>query len=677
MGELTQENRLISISTPLPKDELLLTSFEGTEYISDLFEYKIEVLSKNHSIKAEDLIGKNITVTIQNDQKRTFNGYVNHFIYGEVKADNLRTYRLTIVPWLWFLSKTNNHRIFQEMTTKDIVSQVFRDLQFTDFNYNAAGNSTAREYCVQYNESSLDFISRLLEEDGIAYYFEQTGDKHVLQIVDEKNAYQEFDETNLTYSKGSQPNTQITRWEHLYEFRKGMWSLNDYDFKSPTKAQLQTTSTTSQFANVKNYEHYEYGPYFDFTGIKDLTKKRIEAEETPINVIEASSDCSSFYAGGRFKLAKHAVKEEEGSYIITAIRHRAFDNSYLAGKESQSEYGNDFTCIPDTVHYRPPLVHPKPVMQGPQSALVVGPGGEEIYIDADGRIKVQFYWDREGKQDENSSCFIRVMQPWAGNGWGTSFIPRIGMEVVVNFFDGDPDRPIVTGSVYNGDNKPPFSSKTQSGIRTRSTKGGASSDFNELRFDDSKGSEELYIHAEKNQNNVVENNETTRVGRNRTETIGANEKISIGSNKTETIGINKAETIGVAKELTIGGAYQVSVGAAMNESVGGAKAQEVGAAKATIVGGSVTETYGKNQTTDIGEDHTETVGKRQRITVGEDLVIDVGDQIVFKTGKASITMKKDGSITIKGKNISILGSGKINIKSSSNVILKGSKIISN
>ena len=401
---LTQDNRLLSITSPLGKDELLLTAFEGTEAISDLFEFQIEVLSKNHSITPDKLIGKTVSLKIHDKQERTFHGYISQFTYGEIKADNLRVYRLTMVPWLWFLTKTSNHRIFQNKNTKEIVLQVFQDLGFTDFDYKATGNNKQREYCVQYNESDFEFVSRLLEEDGIAYYFEQKKDAHVLHIVDAQNAYQLCKETGLTYSKGNQPNTQINRWEHLYEFRKGRWSLNDYDFKFPTKSQLKSTASTSKFANVKKYEHYEYTPYHDFAGIGDLTKKRMEAEEAPMDTIEGSSDCSSFYAGGKFQLKKHAVKEEQGEYVIITIQHKASDDSYLAGNEDKSEYRNDFICIPEKVYYRPPLVRQKPWMQGPQSATVVGPKGEEIYTDDFGRIKVQFHWDREGKNNENSSC---------------------------------------------------------------------------------------------------------------------------------------------------------------------------------------------------------------------------------------------------------------------------------
>lgn len=545
MSELTQDQRLISIKTPLAEHELLLTSIDGVERISDLFEFQLETLSSNHSIRPEQLIGKTVTVTIQNEQRRTFNGYVRRFIYGEVKADNLRVYRLIVVPWLWFLSKTNNYRIFQNKTTKDIVCEVFKNLGFNDFDFKAEGNPKPREYCAQCNESDLDFVSRLLEEDGIAYFFRQTGDSHTLVLVDEKNTFPECAETNLEYSKGNQPKTQINRWEHGYEFRTGKWALNDYAYEYPSKSQLQTTVSMSGFANARNYEHYEYLHYYDFAGLNELTRKRIEAEEASLNVIAGASDCSSFYAGGKFRLAKHAVAAEQGSYLITSIRHRASESSYLAGHEKQSGYTNEFSCIPDSVHFRPPLVHQKPIMRGPQSAIVVGSAGEEIYVDKQGRIKVQFIWDREGRRDENSTCFIRVMQPWAGAGWGSSFVPRVGMEVIVQFLGGDPDRPIIAGSVYNGDNRPPFESKTQSGIRTNSSKGGGG--WNELRFDDLKGSEEIYLQAQRNYRRLVKHDEEAEIQADQRQSIKMNRHVTV-SEGNEVIEIKSGDRSLVVKK---------------------------------------------------------------------------------------------------------------------------------
>jgi len=505
MDQISQEHRLISIFSPLSKDELLLTSFQGGEYISRLFEFQLEVLSSNVTLEPQKLVGEQVTVTLQEDSERYFTGFVSRFSFGEIKANNLRQYKLTIVPWLWFLTKTNNQRIFQEMNTKDIVSQVFKEHGFNDFEFMAKGGNK-REYCVQYGESDFDFITRLLEEDGIAYYFKHEKEKHQLFLVDKKNAYEYCDEKEVTYSKGNQAESQITQWEHNYEFRKGEWTINDYNFKEPNKKLIISSKTKSDFSKVKKFEHYEYPSMYDTADGDNLVSIRMEAEEATISTIEATSDCSSFYAGGKFKLTKHAAKSEKDNYIITGIYHRAYDNSYFSGNEGQSEYGNNFVCIPADVHFRPLRTQTKPVMKGPQSAIVTGPSGEEIYIDKFGRIKVQFIWDREGENNESSSCYLRVVQSWAGDQWGSSFIPRIGQEVIVNFLDGDPDRPLVTGTVYNGTNKPPYASKTQSGIKTQSTKGAGKQNYNELRFEDLKGSEEIFIQAEKDFNILVKNN---------------------------------------------------------------------------------------------------------------------------------------------------------------------------
>ena len=523
MDQITQEHRLISISSPLEKDKLLITSFQGGEYISRLYEFQIEVLSTDVDLNPQKLVGEQVAVTLQNDKERIFTGYVSRFSFGEIKANDLRQYKLTIVPWLWFLTKASNNRIFQEVNTKDIVSKVFKDHGFNDFVFKAQGGKV-REYCVQYGESDFDFITRLLEEDGIAYYFKHTKDKHTMFIVDKQNAYEYCDESEVTYSKGNQSEAQITQWEHHYEFRKGEWTINDYNFKEPKKNLIVSSKTKNKFSKVKKFEHYEYPSMYDTADGDSLVSIRMEAEEVAISTIEATSDCSTFYAGGKFKVTKHAAKSEKDNYIITGIYHRAFDNSYFTGSEGQSEYGNNFVCVPADVHFRPLRTQTKPVMKGPQSAVVTGPSGEEIYIDKFGRIKVQFIWDREGKKDESSSCYLRVVQSWAGDQWGASFIPRIGQEVIVNFLDGDPDRPLVTGSVYNGENKPPYASKTQSGIKTQSTKGAGKQNYNELRFEDLKGSEEIFVQAEKDLNVLVKNDHTRTLNKGN-ETI----KISKGN----------------------------------------------------------------------------------------------------------------------------------------------------
>ncbi len=644
MGQLTQEHRLISISGfSLGTDTFVITSLEGSEYLSDLFEFELEVLSENLNISADSIIGKPATVTVQNDVNRKFNGYVRSMTYGEVGAHNLRSYRLTLVPWLWFLTKTNNCRIFQEMSAKDIVTQVFNELGFNDFEFKASGGST-REYCVQYNESDFNFVSRLLEEEGIAYYFEHTDTKHQMVLVDQANAYQDCAETDLEYSNGSSPNIQVSRWEHLYDFKKGMWTLNDYNFKEPQKNLTATTRTNSTFSNNATYEHYEYPTQYDFGKGKDLVKIRLEAEESLRDCVQGTSDCSSFYAGGRFTLAKHDTASEQGSFILVGVNHHITDTTFFSGEEGHTDYSNDFICVPSDVHFRPSPIHEKPLMKGPQSAVVVGPAGEEIYIDEYGRIKVQFIWDRQGELNENSSCFIRVVQSWAGNQWGSSFIPRIGHEVIVNFLDGDPDRPLVTGSVYNGKNKPVYSSKTQSGIKSRSTKGGTAQNFNELRFDDKKGNEQIYIHAEKNLDTHVENNETLTVENDRTKKVEKNETYDVGENRTKTIGSNQSETIGDNKTTKVGGNHSEVISKNMEIQIS------------------------KNLTEKVGGSYTETVTKDSKHSAST-ITFSAEKEIVLKTGSAKIVMKKNGDITISGKNITVKGSG--------NVVLKGSKVTAN
>ncbi len=647
MGNITQDNRTISISDfSLGKDTLLLAGFTGKEYISDLFQFKIDILSENLELTAEQLVAKACTLTVHSKTKRYFNGYISHVAIGEVNASKLREYTLTMVPWLWFLDKTNNHRIFQEKNTKEIVTQIFKDLGFNDFDFKAEGGSK-REYCIQHNESDLHFISRLLEEEGIAYYFKHDDKKHMLVIVDQQNAYEECAQTNIEYARGSigsNTESQINAWQHQYAFQKGQWTLNDYNFKEPDKNLLTNTKTNSQFANNEKFEHYEYPGLHDTGTGNAINKMRMDAEEVSINTVSAESNCSSFYAGGKFKLAKHALKSEKGSYVIIQVEHSAYDPSYTTSASDAAAYKNEFTCIPADVHFRPKQKHKRPVMRGPQSALVVGPAGEEIYIDEFGRIKVQFIWDREGKKDENSTCFIRVMQSWAGNQWGTSFIPRMGHEVIVNFLDGDPDRPIVTGSVYNGKNKPVYSSKTQSGIKTRSTKKATAENFNELRFEDKKGSEQIYIHAEKNMDTRVENDETLTVDNDRTKLIKRDENSTIENDRNKTVNNNQTERIKKNKTINVGVDHN--------------------------------ETIDSNMTIHVDKDLKESVSGNYTESVVKDyslrartITMDADDKITIRTGAAQIVMKSNGDITISGKTI--------NIKGSSNVVIKGSKVLTN
>ena len=542
---------------------------------------------------------------------------------------------------------------------------------FNDFEFRASGLKN-REYCIQHNESDLHFVLRLLEEDGISYYFKHTDSKHQLILVDHSAVAETCDETDLEYSQGSNPNAQITRWDRRYAFKKNKWTLNDYDFKSPDKVLLKDTTTKSPFGKDDKFEHYEYPGLYESSLGADLATMRIEAEEMERDVVFGGGNCSSFCPGYKFKLAKHAHTNESGTFVLTSVSHSAFDHSHLTDQHTESAgYTNYFNCVPEDVHIRPPRRHFRPYMRGPQTAVVVGPSGEEIYYDEHGRIKVQFIWDREGEKNENSSCWLRVSQTWAGNGWGSHFIPRIGHEVIVNFFDGDPDRPFVSGSVYNGKNKIPYENtaqKTCSGIKTRSSKDGSAANYNEFRFDDKKGEEQVYIHAEKNMDTMIENDETLTVDHDRIKHIKNDETYTIDNNRKKTIANNQTESIGKDKSTSVGGDHSETIKGNMSITVKQNLLEKIEVDYTENVDGEKKSTIKKDLTESIKANHSESVTKNYTLKAKK-IQLTADDEITFKTGSASIIMKKNGDIQIKGKKITVKGSG--------DVIIKGSNIKEN
>jgi len=714
-----QENRLIAIDTPLGKDVLLLAGFRGTEGLSRLFSFELNILSENHNISFEDIIGKNVTISVvlADEDKRYFNGLISRFSQGrgggEAGGDpRFSHYRATMVPWPWLLTRTADCRIFQKFSVTDIVEKIFKEKGFSDFKVKLHDSYEKRDYCVQYRETDFNFVSRLLEEEGIHYFFEHEDGKHTLVLADapqENNPCPKQKTARYQISAGGWLEEDvITGLEKMQEIRPGKYSLSDFNFEIPNTG-LEVNVPSKQKLGPGEREVYDYpGLYTKKAEGDRLAKIRMEEEEAQITKIAGSSNCRAFTSGYRFTLSDFYRSDMNNKdYVLTAIEHEANQDWE---KEAELSYANHFTCIPFDVPYRPPRDTVKPVVSGTQTAIVTGPSGEEIYTDEHGRVKVQFHWDREGKKNENSSCWIRVSQLWAGAGWGAMYIPRIGQEVIVDFIEGDPDRPIITGRVYHGTNKPPYGlpdEKTKSTIKSDSSLGGGGS--NEIRFEDKKGSEEIYLHGQKDWTIAIENdknqtvghdetlsvgnnrtktvgvdqkeeigsNKTIQVGANHTEAIGANMSIKVGSNKTETVTINTAETIGVAKELTIGGLYQITVGAAMNETVGAAKAEEIGAAKIVAVGAYSSEKVGKNKSVDAGGNISESAGKdvsvksgkKMSLNSGDDFsikgdkkgVINIADELVIKCGSASITLKSNGDIKISGKKIEISGTQDVKI----------------
>ncbi|MBN1931349.1 MAG: type VI secretion system tip protein VgrG [Desulfobacterales bacterium] len=735
----TQDNRLIAIDTPLGRDVLLLAGFKGAEAISGLFSFNLNLLSENHNVKFEDIIGENVTISIilTDGDKRFFNGIISRFsqLRGNVAAGkytHFSHYAATMVPWPWLLKRTIDSRIFQNLSVPDIVEKIFTEKGFLDYKLLLNDTYDKRDYCVQYRETDFNFVSRLLEEEGICYFFEHEEKKHTLILADASDKFKpcpKQESARYQISACGLPEEDlIASMEKMQEIRPAKYTINDFNFEIPN-TDLKVDVSTKQMLGPGEREIYDYpGLYTKKTQGERLSNIRIEEEETKITTISGSSNCRAFTSGYRFNLLDYYREDmDKKDYVLTHIEHEVFDVSDYPGAfnrstESELPYINRFKCIPYDVPYRPSRDTAKPVVRGTQTAIVVGPAGEEIYPDEHGRVKVQFHWDREGKKDENSSCWIRVSQVWAGAGWGAMHIPRIGQEVIVDFLEGDPDRPIIIGRVYHGTNSPPYplpDEKTKSTLKSDSSLGGGGS--NEIRFEDKKGKEEIYLHGQKDWTIVIENdknqtvghdetlsvgnnrtkevgvdqsetigsNKTIQVGANHTESIGANMSLKVGSNKTETVTINTAETIGAAKELTIGGLYQITVGAAMNETVGAAKAEEIGAVKSVNVGANSSENVGKNKSVDAGGNISQSAGKdvsilsgkKMSLSAGDDFaiigkkkgVIDIKDELLIKCGKASIVLKNGGEILIKGTDISIKGS-KVDIKSSGDIKIKGSKI---
>jgi len=526
MSNLLQDDRPIGVETPLGKDKLLLTGFEGEEKMSGLFSFRLNMMSKDGAIDPTSIIGESVSFWVrhQDEEERWFNGVVNNFVYTG-KDDRTHFYSAQVVPWLWMLTRGSDCRVHEceeQKDAKDVVDALFGELGFSDYKWDVRRALVKRKYCLQYGESHFQFVSRLWEEEGIFYYFQHEQGKHTLVLTDHTNGVYDLKDSEASLlSNLSQPELtdNLSSWSHEYEYVAGKYASKDYNFEDPDQALDSNAPSLVSLKGNSGFEFFDFpGDYAQSSAGDALVKLRMEQEESAYETAAGTSECRSFSPGGKFTMDKHHNDAEAGrSWVLTAVQHRAsLGGSYFGGGSHNDEiYQNSFRCIPDSVVFRPPRIHQKPRVMGMLSGVVVGPGGEEIHTDEYGRIRVQFHWDRHGKKDETSSCWIRVATPWAGNQWGMIHIPRIGHEVIVSFINGDPDVPVVMASVYNANNMPPYSlpdNKTQSGIKTQSSADGSADNFNEIRFEDKKDSEEIYIHAERDLNCVIENNETRKVG---------------------------------------------------------------------------------------------------------------------------------------------------------------------
>lgn len=529
----TQAGQFISVTTPLGDDALLLQKFAGQEGISQLFNFQLELISKKPPIKLESIIGQTVTVNIalSDVSTRHFNGFVSQF--AQTGQDSQFTYyQAEMVPWLWFLSQTSDCRIFQHKAVPEIVMQIFQEFGFQDFRTALQGTYERLDVAMQYRETEFNFISRLMEQAGIFYFFEHERGKHTLVLADQPAAHPVLPVTPVVaYQPGnsSGPGVDVvTRFALRQEWRPGKYAMNDYNFEVPSIDLEVAAASRLEVGGNRRYELYEHpGDYRQKAQGESLARIRLQEIESISQVVTGTSSCRAMSAGYRFTLMGHNRQELNQAYVITTVQHEA-----EVGAAAKESYTNEFGALPHLVPFRPLRLTPQPVVRGPETGVVVGPKGEEIFVDEYGRVKVQFHWDRQGKRDENSSGWIRVAQPWAGKQWGTLFIPRAGDEVVIEFLHGDLRRPIVVGSLYNGEDRPPVSlpaGRTTTTIKSTSSKGGGG--CNELRFEDKKGSEEIYFHGQKDWKTVIEHD--------RYETIGNNQTLEVGNNRTETVGRGK------------------------------------------------------------------------------------------------------------------------------------------
>ncbi len=668
MASYTQEERLMSLTTAAGTDALLITKLHGNDALSRPFLYELEALAApDTQIAFDKLLGEPATVKLlmANGSYAFFNGIIarirqaGQISIGREKPEKFIMYRLDVMPKLWLLSHQARSRIFQQISVPDILKQVLSSL---DVSYRLEGTFEPRDYCVQYRETDLNFASRLMEEEGIYYYFKHTDGAHEMTVANTPGQHASLS-GNVSYHpvEGAvNPEDVILEWQKTQEIRPGKYTLWDSCFEMPGK-NFEATKTITPTVTVGTTTHrltagqassleiYDYpGGYagrFDgvapgggdrssdlqkiFTDNQRTVSIRMQAETTPAVTLEGVGTRRDFKAGHSFTLSDHF--SDNGVYVLTAVQHSC-EQSLGAGGESGIGIGyrTRFTCLPQAIPFRPQRLTPLPFVHGTQTAVVVGNAGDEILTDKYGRVKVQFAWDRGGKNDANSSCWVRVATSWAGKQWGAVHIPRVGQEVIVSFLEGDPNQPIIVGSVYNAGEMPPYAlpdNKTQSGIKSRSTLNGSADNYNELRFEDKKGSEQIFAHAEKDLITEIENDETRTVGHDRTTTI-KNDETKAVKEGNESITIEKG-----------------------NQTV-------------TIQGNQTTELKQGNQSTtlDAGNQSTELkLGNQStKIAVGK-IETEALQSIELKVGQSSIKLDQTG-VTIKGMMINVEGQIQVQVK---------------
>jgi type VI secretion system secreted protein VgrG len=685
---LTQAGRLLELKTPLGPDVLCIDRGTMTERVSRLFTLQMDVLAdlpKADRVQPPQLLGKGVTLTVRlpEDQKRHFHGMVSRFTV--IGRDERHAYfRMEVVPWLWLLTLSSDCKVFQDQTVPEILKAIFQEWQgkypdLVAFEDKLEGSYKKLDYCVQYRETDFNFVSRLMEEEGIYYFFRHEEGKHTLVLGDTPSAFPPCPhqaQARLEHEAGiGEREDVVQHWEYRQSVVPGKYVLGDYHFQMSNKVLRSTATGSVQVAGNDQLEMFDVGDYAERFNKPDerlgevepqgdaMAQWRMEEHAAEHLLIGGESTCRAFSPGLHFALlgaggSPLTIPGTQGKYVLLSVQH-TFEQSpeYVSGESVPQPYKNSFTCIPLGVPYRPPRVTQRPVAQGLQSAVVVGLDGEEIDCDKYGRVKVQFPWDREGQKNERSSCWVRCATLWAGKQWGMIHIPRIGQEVLVAFLEGDPDQPLIVGSVYNYENMPPYKlpdHKTQSGIKTRSSKKGSDQNYNEIRFEDKKGEEQVYIHAEKNLDTVVENDETHSVGF---------EKKGKGD---QTVKIFNNQTLEVGTAQSSEGSQKVKIWKDRDVTLQTGDDRltiEKGNQYLTLWEGVQMVRINKVRTVKVKEHDILVIEKgNQRVVVEEGSSrTEAMQSIELKVGQSSVTIDQSG-VTIKGLMVKIEGQTMTQVK---------------
>lgn len=629
----------MAVSSPLGEDVLLFQRMSGHEHLGRLFEYRLDLLSTDNDIKLDDVLGFNMTVRLEAPDRdgdtRYFNGYVSEFRHAGTLG-RYAVYKATLRPWLWFLTHNSDCRIFQNQTVPEIIKTLFGDRGFSDFQNRLSGNYRTWDYCVQYRESDFNFISRLMEQEGIYYYFKHENGRHILVLADDTGSHYSVRQYGeIPYYPPDQHNRRqrdhIFEWSVAKQVQPGAFALTDFDFQAPRK-ELENRS------NMPG-NRFEYLEVFDYPGKfeqhphgEQYTRLRMEERAAQQEIVQGEGNAQGIAVGALFDLTNHPRADQNREYLVVSAHYELQANHYETTSQSGEgyHYHCGFTAIDARTAYRPPRVTPKPVVQGPQTALVVGKDGEEIWTDQYGRVKVQFHWDRYSNANETSSCWIRVSQNWAGKRWGALFLPRVGQEVIVDFLEGDPDRPIITGRVYNGGSMPPYdlpANATMSTLKSHSSKEGGG--FNEIRFQDKKTEEQLFIHAQRNQDVRVKNDCFEWIGRNRHLIVKQDQFEHVENNRHELVDHDHFEQIKNDRHLKVDGKEAISVQGSHSFTVQG----------------NVIEVF--------QAEHTQQVTGNSYLKA-QGIVIESLSGITLKCGGTSLVLGPEG-ITLKGGLLTLDG----------------------